>query len=127
MKKWTYYVILMIVCIFAGILVFFIASRQEQVPEPQSQNSSMFNHSTANVPSSQETSETIATPSTIPAFTVKEYYGHIGIFKKDETTPYHEIDVEVDSLPEADQELLRKGIEVDSQEKLNSIIEDYES
>ena len=60
-------------------------------------------------------------------YTLKEYDGKIGIFYNAEIVPFQQINVEVSSLPEADQVLLKEGIIVYSKEELKSKIEDYES
>lgn len=94
---------------------------------PETTSSYILNNSTANNTSSQENSEITVMTSRSNTYTVKEYDGHIGVFYNDESIPYQVIDVEVSSLPEADRELLKKGIQVQDTARLNSIIEDYES
>ena len=42
-------------------------------------------------------------------------------------TFFEELDVDLDLLPEADQILLREGIRVTDRDRLNRLIEDYES
>ena len=59
-------------------------------------------------------------------YTVKEYNGHIGVFRNEETEPFEEIQVDVNLFPETDRELLREGIKAYTPEELNSVIEDYE-
>ena len=55
---------------------------------------------------------------------VKEYQEQVGIFNINGSLEYV-ADVYVITLPEADQELLRKGIYVAGQEQLNALMEDY--
>nr|WP_319488361.1 BofC C-terminal domain-containing protein [uncultured Caproiciproducens sp.] len=128
MKK-SWIVLLCTTAIIIGMLAWgFSQTRMNETPELISSN--ILNNSTSNEPSSQENSEitTMASrSSTINTYTVKEYEGHIGVFYNNENTPYQEIDVEVASLPKADQTLLKNGIKVTDVDRLNSIIEDYES
>lgn len=59
---------------------------------------------------------------------LREYDEKIGVFHPDEAEPFLMIDVYVSTLPSADQfELKNSGIKVYSAQKLQSIIEDYES
>lgn len=93
-------------------------------PEPPSSNS-YYNTSAS---ASQETSEAYAMTSKAPYYTVKAYNGHIGIFLNDSQSLYGEIEVDVESLPEEDQQLLKStGIKVSDTESLQKLIEDYES
>jgi hypothetical protein len=94
---------------------------------PETSSSNILNNSTLNSTSSQENSEIEAMTSKSDTYIVKEYEGHIGVFYNDNRVPYQEIHVDVSSLPEADQQLLKKGIKVTDADKLNGIIEDYES
>ena len=57
-------------------------------------------------------------------YTVKEYFGRIGIFKSDGAL-MRVLEVYVKTLPEADKRLLGEGFEIVGKKRLNSIIEDY--
>lgn len=57
-------------------------------------------------------------------YTVKEYFGRIGIFKSDGAL-IRVLEVYVKTLPEADKRLLGEGFEIVGKKQLNSIIEDY--
>ncbi len=120
-------VVLLAVLAFIVILLYLGYPRKQTNPAPESSSSNILYNSTAITPSSQESSEINAMASKTDIYTVKEYEGKIGVFYNQENVPYQEIDVDVASLPEADQALLKEGITVYSTEKLNSIIEDYES
>lgn len=127
--KRNWIVLLCTTVIIIGMLAWgFSQKKMKQIPEVTS--SDILDNSTANEASSQENSEipTMASrSSSVNTYTVKEYEGHIGVFYNNESTPYQEIDVEVASLPQADQVLLKDGIRVNDVDRLNSIIEDYES
>ena len=58
---------------------------------------------------------------------MRAYKGHIGIFLNESESTFEELDVDLDLLPEADQILLREGIRVTDRDRLNRLIEDYES
>ena len=57
-------------------------------------------------------------------YTVREYFGRIGIFKSDGAL-MRVLEVYVKTLPEADKRLLGEGFEIVGKKQLNSIIEDY--
>ena len=121
------YILLMIPIAIIIILILFAHPQQLTESASKSASSNTLYNSTSNTPSSQESSGIIAMASKTDVYTVKEYEGRIGVFHNDDSTPYQEIDVDVSSLPEADQKLLKDGIKAYSTEKLNSIMEDYES
>ena len=61
-------------------------------------------------------------------YVLKEYNDTLGVFKPNYETPERIIDtVIVSTLNEYDQLLLKNGIEVHSEEELQSLIEDYDS
>jgi len=62
----------------------------------------------------------------IPAYTLKEYHGKIGVFKNDRSAPERIINTAVNSLPEFDRQSLTDGIDVYSQEELARLIEDFD-
>lgn len=123
-KNWI--VLLCFLIVIIGMLAFGY-SRKSLYNTPELSSSNVFNNFTSNLTSSQENSGIEAMTSRSNTYTVKEYKGHIGIFYNDERIPYQEIDVEISSLPSLDQELLRNGIKATDTNKLNGIIEDYES
>ncbi|MBQ2676181.1 MAG: hypothetical protein IJF54_02110 [Clostridia bacterium] len=59
-------------------------------------------------------------------YLMKESDGKIAIYKYNTNVPFQVLDVYVDSLPEADRELLKQGINADSKEQLSRLIEDYD-
>ncbi len=59
------------------------------------------------------------------AVILKEHNGSVALFRGKEIIKlYDEIVISV--LPESDRELLKNGIVIESEEQLNSIIEDYD-
>ncbi|MGN0539696.1 MAG: hypothetical protein ACI4KI_07580 [Candidatus Fimenecus sp.] len=60
-------------------------------------------------------------------YTVADYQGKIAVFKNREKTPFEIYDSYVSSLPEEDRELLKNGIQTESESELQKIIEDYTS
>ena len=95
--------------------------------EPASSSSPNISYYfTSKESSSQESSEVDAMAEKEDFYTVKEYQGHIGVFRNEEPEPFEEIEVNVDLFPEADRELLKNGIKAYTSEELNGVIEDYE-
>jgi len=62
----------------------------------------------------------------VPAYTLREYHGKIGVFRHDQTVPEKIINTAVNALPEFDRQSLADGIEVYSQEELARLIEDFD-
>lgn len=58
-------------------------------------------------------------------YIVKDYGGNIAVFEEGKDKPFRITDVPVDELPDADKELLEKGLTANNQEELNLILEDY--
>lgn len=59
-------------------------------------------------------------------YLVTLYRGHIGVFQEGRTTPVLTADTEVYLLPEADIELLKKGIPANTLHEARRILEDYD-
>ena len=118
-----------LICIAAVLLILSIVQiyRLNLRNVPQISSSSEQINSTANYPSSQESSNITTMTSKVTVYVVRQYNGHIGVFVNDEIIPIKEIDVDVSTLPQVDQELLSKGIAATTQSKLNHILEDYKS
>ncbi len=57
---------------------------------------------------------------------MKEYQGKIGIFLPTESEPYEILPTDISVLPEFDQIALRQGIELQSKQELNRLIEDFD-
>lgn len=125
MKKRYIWLLSAIAAVFLLLLLNYPKYRTEPVSEPASSN--ILYNSTAITDSSQGSSEIITMASKTDVYTLKEYEGRIGIFHNDDTVPYQQIDVDVSTFSEEDQQLLKDGIKVFSMEELNRKIEDYES
>lgn len=69
-------------------------------------------------------SETVSEQETV--YTVREYMDKIGVFLQDGTL-IQVLDVYVKTLPEADERLLKEGIEIIGKKQLNELIQDYDS
>lgn len=59
------------------------------------------------------------------SYIISEYNGKIAVFRKSSSEPLFVSDVYVSSLPQADKEMLKNGIEVSTKKELNRLIEDY--
>ncbi len=108
------------------------AVRPSETVVSSSSAPSMSINSTANDVSSQEnlansSSSKMDSAPEETGYVLKAYKGRIGIFRAGEETPIEEMDVKLESLPEADQQLLIEGIPAKDKETLRSIMEDYES
>ena len=62
-----------------------------------------------------------------PVYQLGEFRGRVAVFKYREKIPIEVLEVRLDSLPEYDQNELRKGVYVYSDAELQSRIEDYDS
>lgn len=83
---------------------------------------------TSIAPSSQESSaiRAAASKQNESLYIVKEYNGHIGVFRDGDKLPFEEIDIDVSIFPEEDQKLLHDGIQARGTAELTRVIEDYE-
>ena len=124
-------IISLAVCTVLVILLLMLTlltanqSRVEPYVSTPSQNEQVY--STANPSSSQGSSDVTAMAGEAEAYVVREFEGHIGVFQGGSDKPMQEVEVEVSSLPKADQLLLAGGIKVTGEKQLKSILEDYES
>ena len=120
-------------CCAAVVFVSALLVPSIQKPEtepPEVLSSNILSYSTANENSSQEyignsNSPVLSSGQTI--YIVREYEGMIGVFAENEDEPLYTVDVAVELLPEADRKMLAAGITVSGRERLNSVLEDYES
>ncbi len=71
--------------------------------------------------------ENIYTGASEYMYYLKEYNDQIGIYRANEENPFRVIEVYTFNLPSVDQYELENGIYVQDDEKLQMIIEDYES
>ncbi len=60
-------------------------------------------------------------------YLLKEYYGMVAVFPAGTEQPSHITRTHVLTLPQADQELLRAGIPLYSEEELSARLQDYDS
>lgn len=88
----------------------------------------MLYNNTLNNPSSQGSSEVTAGVSTKASefYIVKEYKGHIGVFKNGGDEPYKEYNVPVDTLPMANQIKLKSGYKETNMDDVEKLIEDFD-
>lgn len=85
--------------------------------EPQPQESSLFS-------SSEEIIKTIITDRV--QYIMREHDGNLAVFN-DDGTIYKIFEINVELLPEYDQKLLKKGIQITGEEELRARVEDYTS
>jgi len=58
-------------------------------------------------------------------FLLGNHKGYLALWKEDRPEPFQIFPVKVESLPEADQEALEKGIPARSEIELSSLLEDF--
>ncbi len=59
-------------------------------------------------------------------YIVKEYKGHIGVYRNGEKTPFREYQTDVAVLPKADQTALKQGKVLHSMAEVEKLVEDYD-
>lgn len=58
-------------------------------------------------------------------YIVKEYNGKIAVFYQNDETPFRILEKSIDSLPQADRDMLKSGLSVTGESELRRLIEDY--
>ncbi len=101
--------------------------RQQGKAAPASSENSMLSYFTSNAASSQESGPAApALASGSDVYLVKEYKGHIGVYRGNETAPFREYDMDVSVLPKADQAALKQGKVLHSLAEVEKLMEDYD-
>lgn len=62
-----------------------------------------------------------------PKYYISVYGDYVAVFQLGHELPCQILETRVDSLPEYDQQLLRKGIAAKDDKELNQMLQDYES
>ena len=108
--------------------LFLISGKTKQQVQTlsASSNKSMSSYCTANTVSSQESSSSAASSQTAVCFIVKEYNGHIGVYRSSESKPFREYNTDVQILPKADRIALEHGKTVHTMAEVEKIVEDYD-
>lgn len=60
-------------------------------------------------------------------YTLTEYGGRIALYKKGFSMPVEIYDINISSLPLSDRELIKNGINAESDDEIQKVIEDYTS
>lgn len=127
MKKF----IMLLLCTAALIFTILVLQVPQQKPlnkqpAPSSKSTSFYFSSNAAV--SQENSSAVQTNiKQSDSYTVKEYQGHLAVFRNQEKVPFLEYGTDVDLLPEKDRETLKTGKTVHTMAEVEKIVEDYDS
>ncbi len=95
----------------------------KKFPEVQETTSPSYDAPQANL--TPEKKGNLNTLDTESKFVIKEYKGSVAVFENGKNDPIKKTETMVSDLPVADQEILKKGINVPSQEELLRILEDY--
>lgn len=72
----------------------------------------------------ENSSDTISS-SSVTSYIVKTFDGSIAVFENGKDTPFKVTSVPINSLPYADQEILKNGIIVNGKNELKDLLEDY--
>ncbi len=62
----------------------------------------------------------------MPVYTVKEYNGFLAVFPYQSDLPTQITEVYVDSLPESDRKKISNGMQIYSEDELQTLLEDYD-
>ena len=80
---------------------------------------------------SQRATERPATAESTTAepggYVLRDCNGRIAVYARGKETPYEIFNIYTDSLPPADAEALREGIEIETPEELNKKLEEFTS
>ena len=58
-------------------------------------------------------------------YKIQEYNGNIAVFENGQDKPFRKTEIAVKNLPEVDRNELKNGIEVETNEELQTLLEDY--
>ena len=127
MKK----IVILLLCtaalIFTMMIIPITQRKPFKEPTPSSSENTSF-YSSSNARLSQENSSAVQTDTKqSDIYVVKEYQGHLAVFKNQETTPFLEYGTDVELLPEQDRNALKAGKTVHTMAEVEKIIEDYDS
>ena len=115
--------------LLAACLLFADKAQKPVDAASASSACSISNYCTANAASSQESGASEPTGSSSSAeifYIVREYNGHIGVFRENETEPFRVIDTDVKLLPAADQKSLALGKRAATLSEVEKLLEDYD-
>lgn len=59
-------------------------------------------------------------------YVLKIYQGKVALFRENSDKPYQISEIEAYLLPDADRQVLEKGISADNEEELKAILEDWD-
>ncbi|MVB11812.1 hypothetical protein CAFE_25380 [Caprobacter fermentans] len=127
MKK-TSMLLLCVIALLTVLVVLGLPHWNRQSGSSSAPDSTASSNFTSIEPSSQESSAIIAAASrqNEDLYIVREFDGHIGVFREGDKLPFEEIDIDVSIFPEEDQKLLHDGIQARGTAELTRVIEDYE-
>jgi hypothetical protein len=126
--KKTSMLLLCVIALLTILVVVDVPYTNRQAKTNPSSNKNVSSNFTSIAPSSQESSAMTAAASQQDddLYIVKEYNGHIGVFRDGDKLPFKEINKDISIFPEEDQKLLRDGILARGTAELTLVIEDYE-
>lgn len=122
---------MLLLCTAALIFTILVLQIPQQKPpneQPIPSSKSMSFYSSSNASLSQGNSSAVQTDTKqSDTYTVKEYQGHLAVFRNQETVPFLEYETDVAMLPEKDRDTLKTGKTVHTMAEVEKIVEDYDS
>lgn len=115
MKKLTGLIFIILLALGTGVFLFLKNNPKSPTCVNKSENTSVIH-------TEEKTDDLPPSPQN---YVVKSYKEHVSVFEENNSTPLKITNVLVSDLPQADQEMLKKGIKVCGQQELNLLIEDY--
>lgn len=126
MKKATAVLLCAAAVIFTASFLLNGPKQQTKTLSVSSKKSTSY-YSTSNTVSSQENGITAPTQAgKSDTYIVKEYEGHIGVYRNNETKPFKEYDTDVLILPKSDQVKLKQGKTAHTMAEVEKMVEDFD-
>lgn len=122
LKRYAAAAALIVLAIAAGAALALVPRMDTLAPPPalQAEKEPLSAYPAAPSPAGDPSSSQAAA-----GYLLGEYGGRVSVLSPDTREPEMIFDIFVRTLPEADQELLREGIRVETYEALTRLIEDY--
>lgn len=124
-KNFSPTVILIFISVFFIVLSILISNINSHNSKISEGNNSYSSTISSDTPSNVSSNYSPDISSEKVTYVVKEYNGKVAVFEKGKDRPFKVTEVNTSDLPQADKEILKNGIETDSQKKLSTILEDY--
>lgn len=126
LKRYAAALAVIVLAIAAGAALALVPRMDALAPPPALQAEKKPLSAAPAAPSpAGDPSSSRAEPEEAAGYLLGEYGGRVSVLSPETREPEMIFDIFVRTLPEADQELLREGIRVETYEALTRLIEDY--